>query len=523
MGKKRNRKIKISKESKKQISTSFLRIYAIILILFISIIAYWYVFDEKLDLNGDNTAYYLLGKSISSGSGFTSIWNVGQAPHNHYPVGYPLIIALLMIISESVIFIKIINFLLFLATLIILYRLTEHLFHNLKITFLAVLFVAINANLLRFSTIMMSEIAYLFFSVLVLYALIKIDFSENPFKQKMVYILIISMVLAYLVRTIGVAVIFGVLVYLVIFRYWKYVIVILGGTILLILPWSIRNASLGHSSYLNQLMMVNPYRQELGTAGLLEIMERIFNNLIRYISQEIPVAGLPFLQSIVQTNGIYGWIAGVLLIALAVYGLYRMQKYKTIILPYLVGIFGILLLWPDVWFGIRFIIPILPLIIILAVYGLFDLAEQLHEQLTWSRNLVIVIIIVLLFFSVGALKNEHSKAEAPYPPAYKNYFNIATWIKKNTDQDAVICCRKTSVFNFFSQRLTTKYKYTNDSKDLLETLEKQNVDYVVVEQLGYGSTPRYLIPAIQKNQHRFQQILHLKNPDTYLLKLKKNE
>ena len=134
-----------------------------------------------------------------------------------------------------------------------------------------------------------------------------------------------------------------------------------------------------------------------------------------------------------------------------------------------------------------------------------------------------MIILGSLFLMAGALKFEKAKANNPYPPAYKNYFRIAKWMKTNTEKDAIVCCRKGSIFNIFSERLTTKYKYTKDSDEIINQLDRYQVDFVVVEQLGYGSTPRYLVPAIQKNSQRFQQVIHLKNPDTYLLKFNKRK
>ena len=49
------------------------------------------------------------------------------------------------------------------------------------------------------------------------------------------------------------------------------------------------------------------------------------------------------------------------------------------------------------------------------------------------------------------------------------------------------------------------------------------LDLVVLEQLGYGSTYRYLYPAIDKNPNRFASLVHLENPDTYLLKFERSQ
>jgi hypothetical protein len=66
----------------------------------------------------------------------------------------------------------------------------------------------------------------------------------------------------------------------------------------------------------------------------------------------------------------------------------------------------------------------------------------------------------------------------------------------------------------------TYYKYTADAEELIEGLHQQNVRYVVLEQLGYASTGRYLVPAIQKYPLKFEVVYHVKDPDTYLLECK---
>ena len=65
------------------------------------------------------------------------------------------------------------------------------------------------------------------------------------------------------------------------------------------------------------------------------------------------------------------------------------------------------------------------------------------------------------------------------------------------------------------------YAFSNDDKEVIKQLVDSKVDFVVLDQLGYGSTPRYLYPAIMKNQELFQVVMHLPNPDTYLFAFNK--
>ena len=84
-------------------------IYQSTLIL-IFIISYIYVFDVKLDLNGDNFEYLNLAKSIFEGKGYSFLYSPNHAPTNWFPPGYPGIIALIMfLIGKNIMIFKMIN------------------------------------------------------------------------------------------------------------------------------------------------------------------------------------------------------------------------------------------------------------------------------------------------------------------------------------------------------------------------------------------------------------------------------
>ncbi len=50
----------------------------------------------------------------------------------------------------------------------------------------------------------------------------------------------------------------------------------------------------------------------------------------------------------------------------------------------------------------------------------------------------------------------------------------------------------------------------------------KDVDYVILEKLGYSSTNRCLFPAIKRYPEKFKIVKHLKDPDTYLIKFRPN-
>ena len=82
----------------------------------------------------------------------------------------------------------------------------------------------------------------------------------------------------------------------------------------------------------------------------------------------------------------------------------------------------------------------------------------------------------------------------------------------------MVSCRKGQLFYLYGNRWVTGFKNTLDKEELIDRLVEKEVTHVVLDQLGYSSTSRYLYPAIKKYPGKFKVIHQLKNPDTYIMK-----
>jgi hypothetical protein len=519
MKKKKNKPQKSVDRTQTKLDLGFLNPWKEIgLILIIILSLYLFTFDAKLDLNGDNVDYYLLGKAISQGEGYTTIWYPGSPPFSHRPIGYPIIIAGAMMFGlSSIVAIKWINFVLLCGSLALFYRILERITENKMLATVITLIIGINIHILHFTFIIMSEIPFLFFTILAVYYLVKLEMSDKfSFKDYNLWLMVVALSAAYHVKSLGVALLFAFMVYFLGQRKWKQGLTTLSGFIALALPYYIRNMMLGvKSSYLASVTFKNPYQRELGTMEFFDYFERIITNIIRYISIEIPRSVVPFFLETEATTG--SWILGIIISALIIWALTRLKKYRALLFSLFLGTFGILLLWPEVWFGIRFIMPLIPFILFLSVYGIYELLN--HYKL--NSKLILITIILIFGLNFNSYSDYNKKSKIGYPKAYMNYFNLASWAEKNSDPEDIFIARKPQFFYLYSNRQVIKYKYTSDDQELIKDLEKRDARYVVIEQLGYGSTPRYLVPAIQKNMSRFQVVKQLKNPDTYLLRFVK--
>lgn len=127
------------------------------------------------------------------------------------------------------------------------------------------------------------------------------------------------------------------------------------------------------------------------------------------------------------------------------------------------------------------------------------------------------------YFSFPLMKSLHKLNKEAYPPNYMNFFIIAQTVKKELPHDVIVCSRKPSLFYMYGGTYSCPYKWTNDDAELIKGLVDSNVDYVVLDQLGFSSTYRYLYPAIEKNPELFSPVYYLPDPDTYLLQFHRDK
>ena len=189
----------------------------IITLCFIS--TYTQIYDVKLDMNGDNIHYYALGKALADGKGFTNTISFNETPHTHFPPGYPVFIAGIMkFFPDNIQAIKIANGILLYAAIILLFFLLRKLSGNLIIPFLSCVFCSIHAEILRYATIMMSEMLFLFCSVGAIYLALSIKpdqlFSRKGIRDSLFLLLLLFLNnYIYFVRTMGTSVILAIILY----------------------------------------------------------------------------------------------------------------------------------------------------------------------------------------------------------------------------------------------------------------------------------------------------------------------
>jgi len=501
------------KASDKSWKATLVRLLPIVLIIASSIATYSYTFDKKLDFNGDNAKYIELARSLAGGHGFaTEGIKFQRIPHTHFPPGYPVLLALPMVLGiDSLIALKILNGLFMLAALLLFYGAIVKSSGHKEMALAVCILSAAAPTILHFATIVMSEMSFMFFMMLALFSMVKTSESEKTFGPWF-WTTAFCAIACYYIRAAGSAVILSMLAFYLFRKEWKRAGTSLATVIICYLPWFVRNKIVGNQrSYLSYILARNPWRPEEGNiTSVSEFFGKIWTNLDETTLRGFIRIFHPTWTGFSEKPSALPILLGILILAVVLFGLWSNKKMRFALLALLLGNIGLLLIWNG-GNGIRYVTPFIPLVIYgfwNGVYSLIEIpfkakAREKMKPLAYASLLSLVLII-------PALKNMHAYAKSDIPEAYRHYFELATALDSMSSRmdKSVVACRKPELFKYYSPNtIPVFYPSTQDDKELIKGLIYDNVDYVVLDQLGFSSTARYLWPAIQSNQKYFRPVL----------------
>ena len=468
------------------------------------------LFDANLSLTGDNAQFINLGRSLADGHGLSETIEGEPIPHTKYPFGFPLLLAITDIIfPDNLIALKSLIVLLYAISIPLTYLLIRHFTASSIALGVSALCLA-SPLLLDYSHQVMSEIPFLLFSLL---ALLLLHRAQKSNTLSTLALAIIAIIATYYIRSAGIILIATGILFFALHKKWKETGLIAVGSLLLALPYQIRNASLGGTPYIKQLLSINPYRPEEGALTFATLIERIFTNLELYGLQIIPYI---FLPSFIDANYFVGLFFSCLILYALITGLIK----RHLLIVYLTCYLSLYILWPHVWSDTRFLIPVIPILFYTILTSLDELLQLLARALKKkARRTGVVLFFLFLLGSNIFATNELAERIGQLSPNWGNYFAAAEWIRDNTESDVKIVCRKPYLMNAIANRKATGYIWESPDQ-VIADFEQKNIGIVVIDQIGFRSTPEFLAPAVQAHENRFE-ILHIeRNPNTYVLKFK---
>lgn len=502
-------------------------------------------FDRKLDMNGDNMHYFTLAQSLANGDGYVNRIGLEQTPHMHFPPGYPAFMSVLMRLGlTDVVSMKKANGILLCISLLlffyIVYRLSSR---RTLLAFSVTLLAALHPQLLRWSTIMMSEM--LFLCVVLLMILLAISINTDTLLHrtgwrewlKVLALLALSSY-AYFVRTMGLTIIIAVILWTLCLvlsdcfsgwhqkdktHYfnalkWASVCFLLIGTFFITRgAWNLRNERVapGHTSD-----YVGDFKMKPG-GGVMETTEdwtnRIKNNYIAYTTYYLEDAlFIKDASDDIHSASAMQYISGILLIIIIAYGLLLLGRGGLLLAIYTAITFCVLLIWPEQYSGIRYFVTLIPILQLGFVYAMYDVirlvGKAFKKELIITPYIPVLLILILLIPRyLHAQENNRRMAKVNsyfrlQNPPMNEYINAAQWVSKNLSMDQQIMCRKPEVMYMYSNyHHATGMKYYGTEDEILQLIDSRHPDYLLIDW-WFPHAYRTYYPVVANHPERFHLV-----------------
>lgn len=492
-------------------------------VVVLQVVVFALAFQVTPHTGGDNAAYLTLAHSLLERGAYLELWEPGEPPHAKYPPLFPAILAAAMALGAttwtafkglSVLFVSL--------AVVVAFAWAGGRRGALFALGMALVLVISDA-FVGASHWVLSEPPFLALTLLALWGAERAGgvpglrawwrgesgAARSSPTAGWVALVGATAILAYFTRSAGLPLVAAVALWLGLARQWRALGAFGAAFLLPALAWILRARAAGEEDYVTEIWLVNPYERELGTVGAGDLVARVVENLRIYVLDAFPAG--------VVGSGA-GWVSllGGALLGLALVGWSRRVWERPGLAELFAPLyFGLILLWPEVWSGDRFALPLYPLLLFYAGETLVDGGRRLGSG--WAPAAGAAGFLVLVFPALGTLAGQVQTAShcrelardaGPYacqPPPAQLFNEAAAWSAGGLPDDAVVYSRKPRIFYLLSGLPGRMYPQTRDAEEFLSQADERGIGYVVLDQLD-AMSGRYLVPTLQDRQSAFCEI-----------------
>lgn len=526
-----------------KINEKLLKWLLLLLVVISFCVNYARVFDRKMDTNGDNYHYYLLAYSLASGHGYYSTIGPKPTPHTHFPPGYPAFMSLFfMPFKANVVSLKILNGILLLISILLLFRIVRKTTgrFGLGYAFIACMLCTLHAILLRWATILMSEMLYTAISLGIIAICVDLDLEKvrqmNAWHTLRLVGLCLLVAAAYFVRTMGISIILAAtLAFLVlavkafthrkkgnVVKWWlpalAAVLVMFSFSVAMV-SWNQRNRKVvpgWKSDYLVSFAI--PAAQDLPDGKTAFWLDRIGKGLSAFVPYYIPKSVLNPHKATMPKRDLnpkdVSWIAGILVIALMVIGILSMKGLQWLLMLYFLITFSVLCLYPPQFADTRYFVPLIPLMLAATVVGLGTVIDWIFKKIQHkeARWLPPVLVFALACIPLPAywhcLKAHHwvasfeSYEDMPEMSVFQHYLD-ACQLCVDFPAKRLAAVLKPEIYHIYSYfHHAVPLPRSGSPEEVIKYLEDNKVDLLIMDA-WYPIAYRVLIPTVSAYPERF--------------------
>ena len=434
-------------------------IYIIITCFVIAIFAATGINREVVGLGHDDGIYVILGKALSEGEGYRLI-NLPSSPYQaKYPVVYPFLISCVWPAGDfpdNIFYIKLINIFFLFLILLETYYICLALFDGKKnLSFYIVMLAGMSQWMLYFSINALSEIPFLFFSLTAALLFIlsgkkQMQGRDNSVKYVFYFFAILSASLAYQTRTSGLALLMACVLYFLLKKSYKAAVLSLLLICALNLPWIIWAKAHAPSANSNPLLLYyTAYSlSTFGTTSVLELVSKL--KVILFANISCLCKYVPEIISSISTM-LKPLMALVWIIFLVGIRQCLKRGQSLFILLYLALYIMIYLSLPILSVSkFRYLVPLTPfffMIFFMGIMGVIELAKNFRSKRPRVYFISFIAFLLLPNLAAGTKFIVLSDNKS-----WDGFKETISWIKKNTDQDAILACSYDPVYYLYTGR-----------------------------------------------------------------------
>jgi hypothetical protein len=365
--------------------------------------------------------------------------------------------------------------------------------------------VLTNFWLLDNSSIVMSELTFML--CLLAGYLLLVRFEETDIIKFMGFAGLLF-ILSVFVRTIGISVFLTVFAYLILKKQYR---LLAGLTLAFVVLYFVNKSFMQpKSNYLTDLFKVNPYQPHLGSVGFVGFFKRIWDNTLFYMGNVIQMTLFSFMSELVLVDK--AAVIALTVVFTAILFAYPPKRLweshgDLFLRAFLIIYMGVLFVWPRVWSGSRFVVPIIPFLYLVAFQNIAWLVNRYMEE-KYKMRLQGLILAISLVWALMNFSSAYKKTHEPLSEDWVSYFELAGWTKENVKEDAIFCARKPFLWHLKSNKLCVPIPFSTNPYESWKHLRDYNVQYVVIDKFKWtGSTQRYVVPLINNSPEKFDSLV----------------
>ncbi len=448
------------------------------------------LFNLRVDEGGDDSAYICRAMDLLSS---------GRYPNYQGPL-YPMFLAVVIaIFGRSLLVLTLPSLLSMLGGQAVFYfALRQRVNARLLLTVMTLL--SVNAGYLYYASQTLSEAFFVLVEYLFVAAMLKFDAAEpsdNKALTKQSLLPALTVLAAFLVRTVGIGLGVAAVVYLAVQRKWRKAIALTISMLVAISAWyglrtAIWSANVDSgSTQLASLLQKDASSAEYGLQTFAVFAARFLGFWVQYFSNLL-VRFAGFKDETYRETSIP---LTLVVYALFIFGALRAWRrnkcifFLAVCAATMLSITFVIL--QVLWDQLRLIMPYLSMFYVVVLYGAYQAVSVITKRHADKVVGVLAVLSLLLSFNqtVHAIdlktlkKNFAGDVLYGYTPDWYNYLYMCQWADANLPAEAYVACRKPSMADIYASGRKFYGIYTFDTEDadeLLDRLRVRGVTHVIL-------------------------------------------